>query len=154
MISIYIDWNVMSQMKHGQHPELEAIIADNSRFFKPYSSSHIGDIAASDQDESNRTNIDADLDYISRLSQNYCLCHTGGKTVLQIVAPKDLYDDRQNIQEIVNQLEFQIPSDLPEGPEKEILEAYKAKFDQLQNSQLDTTFRPIFENTETAAVMR
>lgn len=47
MIKTYFDWNVLSQIKNGDHSVLKEIIFDNDKMFIPFSTSHIGDIFSS-----------------------------------------------------------------------------------------------------------
>jgi hypothetical protein len=47
MVKVYLDWNVVSQMKNGSHPKLKEIVFNNDKLFIPFSTSHIGDIFSS-----------------------------------------------------------------------------------------------------------
>jgi hypothetical protein len=60
MISIYLDWNVIVQMKNEYHPELKAIL-ESRRFFIPYSTSHISDILSGFSDEPKQREYDGPL---------------------------------------------------------------------------------------------
>ena len=84
MIRIYLDWNVMTQLKGGHLEDLLAILSQSNRFFVPYSTSHIGDILTSynEEDQAQKQIIEKDLDFIAALTQNYCLSNNGKQVVL------------------------------------------------------------------------
>lgn len=95
MIKIYFDWNVMSQIKNGEHKELKEIIFDNEKLFIPFSTSHIGDIFSSYKEtEKQRYYIESDLDFISELTKDKCLINTGKDVVLEYYPPKELFEQR------------------------------------------------------------
>jgi hypothetical protein len=74
MISIYLDWNVMAQMKNGHHPEL-AKLCSSGRFLIPFTSSHISDIYTSfkKDDPQQQAYIDSDLRWIEQLCGDHFL---------------------------------------------------------------------------------
>ncbi|NQX53658.1 hypothetical protein HQN86_08540 [Pedobacter panaciterrae] len=154
MIRIYMDWNVMSQMKAGRHTEFSGIVADNDKFFKLYSTSHIGDIAASNQQESNKSNIDSDLNFISKLTGNYCVYNTGKEVIIANRSPQDLYADRTDVKDILNILDFDISEIITSTEDQEIAKLIKPALDSLRNLPVDDVFRQAFENPETAAQMK
>ena len=86
----------MAQIKDGQHQELKEILSDNTRFFKPYSTSHISDILSSfkEGDEQQNKRIERDLNFISELTSNYFLSNNGKEVVLDIAHPEDYYKQR------------------------------------------------------------
>ena len=65
MIKVYLEWNVMTQMKNSKQEELYGILKDRERFLVPFSTSHIGDILASFKDTPEQKKwIEKDLDFI------------------------------------------------------------------------------------------
>ncbi|NQX38461.1 hypothetical protein SAMN05421820_101482 [Pedobacter steynii] len=154
MIRIYMDWNVMSQMKAGRHTEFSEIIADKDKFFKLYSTSHIGDIAASNQNESNKVNIDSDLEFIANLTGNYCVFNTGKEVIIEKRSPQELYADKTDLKDILNILDFDISELMPNAEDQEIANLITPALDSLKNLPIDDVFKQAFENPETAAQMK
>lgn len=154
MIRIYIDWNVMSQMKNGHNSEFFLIISDNEKFLKPYSSSHLGDISASSQELSNIENIDSDLDFISRLTQNYCLFHVEGKTVFRNIPPRDLYIQDSNLSQLLDVLRIEPLSENLDEESRNFQELLNKQITLFKNTPIDEVFQKSFENPETAHLMR
>ena len=94
MISIYLDLNVISQIKNGHHPKLKAIL-DSERFFIPYSTAHVGDLLSGFEDEQEKREfVYSDLNFISQLTKNYCLCNDGKTIKLEHLIPKELFETR------------------------------------------------------------
>jgi len=94
MIKIYIDWNVMSQMKNGNHNDLQAILTNNKKLFIPYSTSHIGDIFSSFKDtEKQKKYIADDLKFISEFTNDACLFNTGKNIVMEFRSPQELFQE-------------------------------------------------------------
>lgn len=104
MIKTYVDWNVMSGMKNGNFPELQEILRNKNKFLLLYSTAHIGDIRASISNvyEQEQYVID-DLDYISELTDGYCIsndlknisigqCDPGG-ILDDLIQTETLFDD-------------------------------------------------------------
>ncbi|ASE61826.1 Uncharacterised protein [Chryseobacterium indologenes] len=154
MIRVYIDWNVMSQMKSGQHSEFFSIISDNEKFLKPYSSSHLGDISASSQELSNMENIDSDLDFISNLTQNYCLFHIEGRTIFRNNPPRDLYIQDSNLSQLLDVLGIEPLSDNLDEESRNLQELLNEQITLFKNTPIDKVFQKSFENPETAHLMR
>jgi hypothetical protein len=153
MIKVYFDWNVMSQMKHGNHQELYEIVKNNKFLFKPFSTSHIGDIFSSFKDsEEQLAYINSDLDFITELTENYCFYNSGDKTILNYYNPKELFQQRVDEKELfkdisLNGLEkFFNENELT----KEIGKIY---IDQLKSIPLDKTFIDSFKNPESSEEM-
>jgi len=96
MIRIYLDWNVMNQMKRGMHQDLFEIITKNKSFVSFFSTAHIGDILASYSDDNQqRAIIKDDLAYISKLTNNCCVLN--GKendTFIGIRSPFELFENQ------------------------------------------------------------
>lgn len=96
MISIYVDWNVVSQMRQGKFPELRKILSQKNRINVFFSTAHISDILSSYKkgDLRRQQLIDEDLQYLSDLTDNHCLCNDGEKIRLSYESPKELFDQR------------------------------------------------------------
>ena len=95
MIKIYLDWNVISQMKNGQLNELKNTLLENDKFLLPYSTSHIGDLLPSlKEGEITNEFINSDLNFISELTKNSCLINTGKDVVLDIIKPQELFKQK------------------------------------------------------------
>lgn len=95
MIKVYLDWNVISQMKNGNHPELNKIVFDNSKLLLPYSTSHIGDILSSfNESEEQKELIRLDLEFLSKLTKDHCLYNDGKSVLLDYTSPIELFERR------------------------------------------------------------
>lgn len=95
MIKVYLDWNVFVQLKNEQHKELKDILYNNEKFIIPFSTSHIGDIFSSYNEEEGITEyIDSDLQFISDLTKNFCLYNNGKTIVSGFYSPKELFQQK------------------------------------------------------------
>lgn len=154
MIKIYMDWNVMSQMKAGKHSEFAEIIADNKKFYKLYSTSHIGDIAASSNALENKQNIDTDLEFISELTGNQCVFNTGKEVVIEHRSPHELFDERTDLGGILDLLNLG-NEDVTLTPEDdEIRKLILPALEHLKHQPSDEVFKAAFENPDSANQMR
>lgn len=107
MIKIYIDWNVMSQMKNGNHKDLYQILASEN-FFIPYSTSHIGDIFSSYKETEEQNNyINSDLDFISTLTRNTCLFNDGKNILMDFSSPHELFEQRVEQRDLFQDISIQ-----------------------------------------------
>lgn len=153
MIKIYFDWNVLSQMKNGGHTELRNIIEHNKDLLVPFSTSHIGDISSSFNNNPEQQDlINSDLDFISEITSDYCLFNNGKGIVLDIFPPKELFkqtiEDKSKFSDIsIDNLIEQFNGD--ETSQKLV----KLLFDVLKSLQLDKAFQEAFENPESADIM-
>jgi hypothetical protein len=88
MIKVYVDWSVMSQLKQGHHPELLPYLERKGQLVVIYSTSHISDILVSyrEGDAQQDQRIREDLDFISRLTDDWC-AHTADKQI--VIRPLD-----------------------------------------------------------------
>lgn len=103
MIKIYLDWNVMVQMKGGSQTDLLKALSNKDKFLIPYSTSHIGDILSSYSEETEqKKRIEKDLDFISSLTNNLCLSNTGKKVILDNSDPKELFQQRVDDKDFMN----------------------------------------------------
>lgn len=107
MIKIYIDWNVMSQMKNSNHKDLYQVLA-NEKFFIPYSTSHIGDIFSSYKETEEQNNyINSDLDFISTLTRNTCLFNDGKNILMDFSSPHELFQQRVEQRDLFQDISIQ-----------------------------------------------
>lgn len=153
MIKVYFDWNVISQMKNNDHFELKNIVFDNEKLFKPYSTSHIGDIFSSFKNtEEQKRLIDSDLDYISKLTNNICLFNTGKDVALDFCLPSELFQQRLDDKDLFNDISFDGLSKIFE--ENELTKGIgKTLINRLKSISFDETFKQAFENPESAQQM-
>lgn len=95
MIKVYVDWGVISQIKHGQHSELLQFLQRKQQLYVVYSTSHISDILVSHNgEEEQNKRIKSDLDFISSLTDNWC-AHLAEKQIkIGQLDPHELFDDR------------------------------------------------------------
>lgn len=95
MIFVYLDWNVLSQMKNNQHVRLKEVLNQPDRIVTLYSTSHIGDIFSSYKEDENQLSIiHEDLNFISSLTNNCCLSNEGKEVKISYYDPKSLFDQR------------------------------------------------------------
>jgi len=144
----------MSQMKNGHHKEFFTIISDSEKFLKPYSTSHMGDISASSQELANMENIDSDLDFISDLTDNYCLFHIDGRTVFRNNPPRDLYIRDNNLSQILDMFQIEEPSDSLDEESRILQEQLNKQIALFKNNPIDDVFQKSFENPKTSQLMR
>lgn len=144
----------MSQMKAGRHAEFFEIVANGEKFFKVYSTSHIGDIAASDQSDSNRANIESDLEFIEKLTDGYCVYNTGSEVVIERRNPSELYEERTEFSEIRKVFEPGALDKILDELDPEIASLVVSAIEPLKNLPIDDVFKEAFENPQTAPQMR
>ena len=154
MIRIYLDWNVMSQMKNGQLTHLSDILADKAKFFKVYSTSHIGDIAASNQATPNQENIQSDLDYISDLTDDFCVFNDGKEIVIGQYSPHELYNERTDLKTVLSTFNFDGLVKTIGGDNEEFVQLIKPLLDTLREMPIDNVSKDAFNNPKTASSMR
>lgn len=149
MISIYLDWNVIVQMKNGFHPELKTIL-ESKRFFIPYSTSHIGDILSGFSNEpGHRELVDADLDLLSQLTENNCLSNDGKEIKINYFVPRELFEERLNEKDFFRNFSLDTIEQMFEGDET-IKGLGKKYIDLLRNIRLDKVFADALKNPESA----
>jgi len=150
MIKIYLDWNVMAQMKNGQHPELKEIAFQNNNLFIPYSTSHISDIFSSfEEDDKQRELIKKDLDFISTLTNDTFLFNNGKEIIIDFSSPKIYFTQLVETKETFNILNINEILKHWEDDEstKELVKTY---LDLLKTIRLDDIFKEAFENPKSA----
>lgn len=153
MIKVYLDWNVISQMKNGNHPELNNILFDNSKLLIPYSTSHIGDIFSSFKEtEKQKELIQLDLEFLSKLTKDHCLSNNGKEVILDYTAPFELFQQRVEIKDNFKDISLDGLSEMFSQDEstKEIGEMY---INSLKSISLGEDFIQALENPETAEQM-
>lgn len=154
MIKVYLDWNVMAQMKDGYHKKLSEILSDNKRFFKPYSTSHISDILSGykEGDEQQNKRIERDLKFIAELTSNYCLSNNGKEVVLDSTPPEVYYNQRVDEIGLLTNFSFDSLFKGFEGNEQlaGLLKAYSTI---LKQTPLDDTLKAAFTNPDSSKYM-
>jgi len=153
MIQVYIDWNVMSGMKNGDFSELQEIFENKEKFRLMYSTSHIGDILASNRDDKEQQDlIQQDLDFITSLTDNLCLANSGKKVYFEYLQPRELFENQNQSNKLTDNLSIDSLFDSNDEDEslRQILESAK---DQLKSIDLDPAFKEIYKTPEGAEIM-
>lgn len=80
MIRVYFDWNVcteMAQKTRKLYADIHDLIASNrTSILAPYSPAHLQDLKRSYfKSERGKTLTEKDLDFLSELTENHCLCY-------------------------------------------------------------------------------
>ncbi len=119
MISIYLDWNVFTEIKNGLNPKLNDILASD-KYLIPYSTSHIGDIFSSYNEDNpeQKKHIDKDLEFISHFTKNNCLANDKENVRIHIYEPKELFDQRIEEGHLFRNFSLDTLTELLEGDEK------------------------------------
>jgi hypothetical protein len=152
MISIYLDWNVMAQLKNGSNPKLKEVL-DTDRFLIPYSTSHIGDILSSYSDNPEQlAQINADLEFISALTKNCCLSNDSKVVRLDFTDPKELFQDRVDEKDLFRNFSLDSLTRMIEGNEQ-AKDSGKQAIELLRNLPLDNAFTEAFTNPQTSEQM-
>jgi hypothetical protein len=147
MIKVYLDWNVISQMKNNQHEELKKVLL-NDKFLLPYSTSHIGDLLPSLKDgESSNTYIDSDLLFISELTKNNCLMNTGKDVVLNYLEPQELFKQRVEEKDLFKDISIDSLSKVFDSNDSTKMLG-EALTSLLKSMPLDNTLKEALENPE------
>lgn len=153
MVKVYFDWNVMAQMKNGQHPELKEIVLDNNKFFKPYSTSHISDIFSSFKETNEQTElINADLEFISRLTKDTFLFNDGENVIIDFASPKEYYN--QKVEEKDQFTDISIDGLFKHFENDELTKGLVTPYlNLLKKTPLDNLFKEAFENPQSSQQM-
>ncbi|WP_312314404.1 hypothetical protein [Empedobacter brevis] len=153
MIKIYFDWNVLSQIKNGEHKELKEIIFDNEKLFIPFSTSHIGDIFSSFKEtETQKDYIESDLNFISELTKDKCLINTGKDVVLDYYSPKELFEQRIEEKDLFNDISLDGLMHIFEQDDF-TRTIGKSLINLLKSIPIEESLRHAFENPESAEQM-
>ena len=148
MIKVYLDWNVIAQMKGGYLNELLEILSNKDKFLIPYSTSHIGDIFSSySEDDKQKKRIDEDLEFITSLTNNLCLSNTGSEVTLDTTNPKKLMQDKINDKDIMNDFSLDSLEELM-SDNSETKEIGKMLIALYKSIPLGTTYTEALENPE------
>lgn len=153
MIKIYFDWNVLSQMKNGNHSELKQLIENNEKLLIPFSTSHINDLSSNfNNSPEQKKYINSDLEFISSITYDYCLFNNGKGIVLDLYPPKELF--KQNISDKDTFSDLSIYG-LMKICEDDALSASLVKpiFDLLKSMPIDKPFKEAFDNPESSEIM-
>ncbi len=149
MISIYLDWSVIAQMKNNLHPELREALTP-SRFLMPYSTSHIGDILASfKEDATQRDLIKEDLNLLAELSGNNCLFNTSKEIKLDYMNPPDLFEEPLSEQDLLKNFSLDTLNQLLQSDEATKAMG-KQMVDSIRNMPVDKTLLDALNNPESA----
>lgn len=153
MIKIYFDWNVLSQVKNGSYPELKQIIQDNEKLLIPFSTSHINDLSSNfNNTAEQKAYINSDLEFISSVTNDYCLFNNGKGIVLDLYPPKELFE--QNISDNEAFGDLSIDGLMKNFEDDELAKSIvKPMFDLLKSIPLEESFKQAFENPESADIM-
>ena len=153
MIKVYLDWNVMAQIKDGNHQELKDILIDNKKLLKPYSTSHISDILSSfKDDEKQKVLINEDLEFISKLTNNAFLFNDGKNIILDFALPKEYYQQRLDERDFYK--DISIDGLFGRYENDELLGGLmKPYLNLLKQLPLDNIFKETFENPEASRQM-
>ena len=150
MIFVYLDWNVMAQMKNNYYGQLKEYLSQKERIVTLYSTSHIGDIFSSYKEEKEQLEIiNEDLKFISSLTNNCCLANDGEEVRLSYDNPKKLFDQRVDERDLLENFSFDtIASAFEEDPLTEKLGKAFSKL--IKAMPLDKAFRDALANPESA----
>ena len=153
MIKVYFDWNVLSQIKNGYHNELKEIIEGNDKLFIPFSTSHINDISSSfSETDMNSEYINSDLEFISNITNEYCLFNTGKGIAIDIYSPIELFN--QNISDKNKFNDLSIDGLMKTFEEDDsIKNLIKPIFDLLKTLPIEESFKQGFENPESSQIL-
>lgn len=99
-------------------------------------------------------NITSDLDFISKLTDDFCVFNTGKEVVIQERAPRDLFDERNDLGGLLNILNSDIPDEDLTPEDAKLRTMLAPYFGILKNQQSDAVFRQAFDNPETATQMK
>jgi hypothetical protein len=148
MIKVYLDWNVMAQIKDGNHQELKDILIDNKKLLKPYSTSHISDILSSfKDDEKQKELINQDLEFISKLTNNAFLFNDGKNIILDFALPTEYYQQRLDERDLYK--DISIDGLFGRYENDELMGGLmKPYLNLLKQIPLDNIFKETFENPE------
>lgn len=143
----------MSGMKNNHFQELHSIISNKEKFLCLYSTSHIGDIFRSySDDEIQQLKINQDLDFITKLTNDFCLFNDGKNVNLQQYEPQELFENRIRESNIFSDLSIDnlFKNDLDDPLLNKLLENLK---DMLNSLNLDSAFAEAYKNPESAKML-
>ncbi|MCD6544405.1 MAG: hypothetical protein J7K34_07835, partial [Flavobacteriaceae bacterium] len=148
MIKVYLDWNVMSQMKNGFQNSLLKVLSNKDKFLIPYSTSHIGDIFSSySEDIEQKKRINEDLEFISSLSDNLCLSNTNKEIISDNSNPKVLFQQKIDDKDFFKDFSLETLEEVFSENEQTKTMG-KAFVSLLKSIPLDIDFKNAIENPE------
>ncbi len=140
-------------MKNDQFSDLLSILSDKKKFLCLYSTSHISDIFRSySDDEKQKLQIQNDLEFITQLTNDFCLFNDGKNINLQQYDPQELLNSRIEESDIFSDLSIDnlLKSDSDDPTLNTLLESLKT---MLKSLELDSAFKEAFENPESAKIL-
>jgi len=148
MIKVYLDWNVMAQMKGGYQNDLLKVLSNKDKFFIPYSTSHIGDILSSySEDIEQKKRIEKDLEFISTITDNLCLSNNGKQVLLDKSDPKVLFQQRVDDKDFMTDFSLDTLDEM--FSDNELTKGIgKALVSLLKSIPIDGAFKDAIENPE------
>ena len=153
MIKVYLDWNVMSQMKNGHHNELKEILLNNPNFLLPFSTSHISDIFSSYKNTPEQISIiNDDLDFISNLTNELCFYNNGKRIIIDYYSPKELFQQNVDEKDQFNDLSIDGLKNLI-GEDELTKNLVGPLFDLLKTIPIEQSLKSAFKNPESAEMM-
>lgn len=148
MIKVYLDWNVIAQMKGGYQNDLLKALSNKDRFFIPYSTSHISDILSSySEDIEQKKRIEKDLEFITSLTDNLCLSNNGKQVILDKSDPKALFQQRVDDKDFMTDFNLDTLDEI--FSENEFAKGIgKTIISLLKSIPLDDAFKDAIENSD------
>jgi hypothetical protein len=148
MIKVYLDWNVMAQMKSGYQNDLLKVLSNKDKFLIPYSTSHIGDILSSySEDIEQKKRIEKDLEFITSITDNLCLSNNGKQVILDKSDPKALFQQRVDDKDFMTDFSLDTLDEI--FSDNELTKGIgKALVSLLKSIPLDSAFKDAIENPE------
>jgi hypothetical protein len=148
MIRVYADWNVMSQMKNGKHPELSAILSNRQKFFTIFSTSHINDLCSSSSTTDTQQHaINDDLQYIADLTNSFCVYNTGKDIVIEQYDPKELFNQQTEDNKLLDLSFDNLLGEITGS--SSLIGPLQILIDELKTMPIEDTFQEAFKNPST-----
>lgn len=140
-------------MRNNHFQELLSILSNRNKFICLYSTAHIGDIYRSySNDTEQQKRIHEDLEFITQLTDNFCLYNDGKNINLGQYEPEELLETRVREANIFSDLSidnlFKNHSNDPSLDT--LLESLKG---MLKSLNLDSAFAEAFKNPESAKML-
>ena len=139
----------MSQMKGGYQNDLLSVISNKNKFFIPYSTSHVCDILSSysEGDIEQDKRIDEDLEFITSLTDNYCLSNNGKQIVIDKSDPKTYFQQRVDDKDFMTDFNLDTLEEMF-SENKLTKNIGKTLVSLLKSIPLDKAFKDAIENLE------
>lgn len=105
MIRIYLDWNVISNLKLKEYEELNEFITLNKKHFQfPYSSAHFNDLMKSYNP--NNIYFYQDFEKLEYLTERHYLQWNNERTAPYFHSPKDFFENEKNKDKSISKFNF------------------------------------------------